>query len=384
MAPLRRRVGSTAWIARRNASRFSGAIRYSTWISTGPSSGIGGSTAIASSGSCTPGVTSASLPMRTARGGRSRCSSQHRRRRRGQRDARVRRPTPARPRTRCPAPGSPAPRPGSSPRRARAPTPARCSACRRTGSRSTLTHATPAPSVPTTAPARCSRLAAISTIGAGPQQDAAAVTTVLSERRCSCRGIDSAPATAPMPKRAEQHAVAARAEPELVARDHRQQRPQRARADAEDEVADDQRAHRRRMPRVAQPARRTPENSVSGTPGSGALAPWRQRRTATIISTKNSDARDQRAAGAEPRRDRPRQRRSHRARDVERHRAQRDRARQLVARDQLVDARLLRRHVEREAGADQEREREQRRRPDRCRPASRCRARRWPPAARPA
>ncbi len=44
--------------------RSRGSIRYSIWISTGPSSGSG-STAIARSGSCTPGVTSASSPMRS-------------------------------------------------------------------------------------------------------------------------------------------------------------------------------------------------------------------------------------------------------------------------------------------------------------------------------
>ena len=58
------------------------------------------------------------------------------------------------------------------------------------------------------------------------------VTTVLSDMRCSCRGIDSAPATAPTPKHADSMPEAARAQAELVARDDRQQRPQRARAHA--------------------------------------------------------------------------------------------------------------------------------------------------------
>ena len=56
--------GPTLRIAARNASRFASSISYSTWISTGPSSGSGSATS-AKSGSCAPIVTSSSLPIRT-------------------------------------------------------------------------------------------------------------------------------------------------------------------------------------------------------------------------------------------------------------------------------------------------------------------------------
>ena len=85
-----------------------------------------------------------------------------------------------------------------------------------------------------------------------------------------------------------------------------------------------------------------------------------QLRTTKIMPTKQHGAREKRAARADPRRERARERRADGARHVHRHRAQRDRLRHVGALDQLVDARLLRRHVEREADADHEREREQR------------------------
>jgi hypothetical protein len=56
---------------------------------------------------------------------------------------------------------------------------------------------------------------------------------------------------------------------------------------------------------------------------------------------------------------RARERRADRTRDVERNGAERDRARHVGARHEIVDRCRLGRHVECEAGADQEREQEQ-------------------------
>ncbi len=116
-----------------------------------------------------------------------------------------------------------------------------------------------------------------------------------------------------------------------------------------------------------------PDSSVSGMPRAGAAGLFHPR-TATIITTKNSALASSALPELEPGGDRPGERRTDRARDVERDGAERDGARHVGARHEIVDARLLRGHVEREAGADQEREREQRRRPDhaeQCRRAER-------------
>src|SRR3984893_15326716 len=66
---------------------------------------------------------------------------------------------------------------------------------------STPTHAAPAPNMPTSATA-VKAVDAINKV-ATTHRRIAALTTVLSETRCSCRGIVKAPAMAPTPKPAE-------------------------------------------------------------------------------------------------------------------------------------------------------------------------------------
>ena len=103
-----------------------------------------------------------------------------------------------------------------------------------------------------------------------------------------------------------------------------------------------------------------PENSDSGTPGSAGGC-GAQRRTTKIIPTKNTALRQERVARPDPRgQQRPRAPGRSARDDVHRDRAERHRLRHVGALDELVDARLLRRHVERERDADHEGEGEQR------------------------
>ena len=112
---------------------------------------------------------------------------------------------------------------------------------------STPTQAAPAPQAPTSATAVI--------VGGGDERgrdhhsSAAATTTVFSECFCSSRGIGERADDRAGAEAAEEQAEAAGAEAQLVARDDGHQRPQRAGADGKAQVADDERAHRRRMPR---------------------------------------------------------------------------------------------------------------------------------------
>ena len=116
------------------------------------------------------------------------------------------------------------------------------------------------------------------------------------------------------------------------------------------------------MPRVAKPALDAGEQRL-GHAGKR-LARARVRIDDDDHHAEKHRRDEQRTASAQPGGQRARERGPERARDVERHRAQRDGARDLDARDDVVDARLLRRQVDREAGADEKRGEEQRDRPD--------------------
>ena len=96
----------------------------------------------------------------------------------------------------------------------------------------TVTHAAPAPNVPAAASTVIS-VAAISRPASAHSIVRAVDDAVQRPLAQLPRESATAPMTAPMPNIAEQEAVAAGAEAELVARDDRQQRPQRARAYAE-------------------------------------------------------------------------------------------------------------------------------------------------------
>ena len=135
-----------------------------------------------------------------------------------------------------------------------------------------------------------------------------------------------------------QQTEAAGAELELVARDDGQESEQRARAEREAHVVNDERPHSRGVPRVAKAALDAGEDAFRASRGSargGLFHP----RIATIITMKRTRAREQRAARAEPCDRRAGERRTDCARDVEGDRAERDRARHVGARDEIVDAR---------------------------------------------
>ena len=128
-------------------------------------------------------------------------------------------------------------------------------------------------------------MAAISVV-AITQNSVAAVTTRVSEYFCRCRGIDSAPATAPAPKLPK-----SRPKPPAP-------RPSWSRAttgsNAHSALAHTLKDRLRRMiARIGAECRayrkplNMPEISVSGTPGSAPS--WRfQPRTTTIIAMKNA------------------------------------------------------------------------------------------------
>ena len=188
-------MGATRRIASTNASRCSGAIWYSIWISTGPSLGPG-SASISSSGGVVPGVTSASLPIRT-RAPRIESTSASRSADETPRAMRVSVAAAS-----APHAGLPIARHACTATRFIATALARthagtelCVPVERLAW--TVTQAAPEQNVPAAASATCPD-AAIRRF-ASAQRIAAVRTTRLSERVLSWRGIETAPITAPTP-----------------------------------------------------------------------------------------------------------------------------------------------------------------------------------------
>ena len=160
----------------------------------------------------------------------------------------------------------------------------------------TPTQAAPASSAPTSA-TPVTVVAATSSV-APVQSRMLARTTVLSEYFCSCSGIASARDDGAGAEGAVEQPVAARPQAELVARDQRDQRPERARADGEADVEDHQRAHRRRMAREAQAALHTGEQRLRHA--RQVLLDGLEAAHAEHHDQEEQRACQQRAAGAEP------------------------------------------------------------------------------------
>ena len=119
------------------------------------------------------------------------------------------------------------------------------------------------------------------------------------------------------------------------------------------------------MSRIAQPAHHARQQPL-GNAGERNVAPFVLAHRDDHDDEEES-ACHERATRAEPRGDRACERRTDGARDVERHGTQRHGARKLRTGHQLVDARLLRRQIKREARADDERQQQQQSRADHAR-----------------